>query len=74
MELVESESLLAISKLLARDPNQTHSKVTEHSKKGTKKALETAIIDDAENILPNLPTEALPAPSKVKRTRKALTE
>lgn len=53
-------------------PN-TRSKVTEGSEKGAKKALGTAIIDDAENIQRSLPTEALPAPSKVK-TRKALTK
>ena len=51
-------------------PNM-RSKVTEGSEKGAKKALGTAI-DDAENIQPSFPTEALAAPSKVKRTRKAL--
>ena len=38
-------------------PANTRSKA-KRSKKGAKKAPETAIIDDAE---PNLPTEALPA-------------
>ena len=44
-------------------PANTRSKA-ERSKKGAKKAPETAFIDDAENIQPDLPTEALPAPRR----------